>query len=99
MTCNNLKQAVSYSVFISKFVSNIWWHNLEFGELIQSYSSFSNKPKTVIVRIVKTSKVNSISRVGGDLGKSGAGLQTKADVLKNARKTEGDSIFVQSFTI
>ena len=93
MACNNRKQAVSYSVLIP----SIWWHNLEFGEPIQSYSSFSNEPKTGIVRVVETSRVNSISR-GGDLGKSGPGPRAKADALKNARKTGGGSIFVQGFT-
>jgi len=57
MACNNRKQAVSYSVFIYSICS-IWWHNLGFGEPIQSYSSFSNEPKTVIVRVVETSRVN-----------------------------------------
>lgn len=93
MACNNRKQAVSYSVFISR----ILWYNLGFGEPIQSYSSFSNEPKTGIVRVVETSRVNSISR-GGDLGKSGPGPRAKADALKNTRKTGGRSIFAQSFT-
>ena len=65
---NNRKQAVSYSVLIP----SIWWHNLGFGEPIQSYSPFSNEPKTAIVRVVETSRINSINR-GGDLGKSGPG--------------------------
>lgn len=82
IACNNRKQAVSYSVLIS----SSWWHNLEFGEPIQSDSLFSNEPKTGIVRIGETSRVNSISR-GGDLGKSGPGPRAKADALKNARKT------------
>ena len=69
MAGNNRKQAVSYSVLIL----NIWWHNLGFGEPIQSYSSCLNESKTPIVQsIVKTSRVNSINR-GGDLGKSGPG--------------------------
>ena len=88
MACNNRKQAVSYSVLIP----NIWWHNLGFGEPIQSYSSFSNESKTAIVRIVETSRVNSINR-GGDLGKSGPGPRAKADALKNARKT-GDGQYI-----
>lgn len=65
MAGNNRKQAVSYSVLIP----SIWWHNLKFGEPIQAYSSSSNQPKTAIVRVVETSRVNSINR-GGDLGKS-----------------------------
>ena len=93
MACNNRKQAVSYLVLIS----SIWWHNLGFGEPIQSYSSFSNGVKTVIVRVIETSRVNSLSR-GGDLGKSGPGPRAKADALKNARKTGNGSIFVQDFT-
>lgn len=93
MARNNRKQAVSYSVLIP----SIWWHNLGFGESIQSYSSFSNEPKTVIVRGVETSRVNSISR-GGDLGKSGPGPRAKADARRNARKTGDGSIFVQGFT-
>ena len=35
MARNNRKRAVSYSVLIP----TIWWHNLGFGEPIQSYSS------------------------------------------------------------
>ena len=93
MAGNNRKQAVSYSVLIP----SIWWHNLGFGEPIQSYSPFSNQPKTVIVRVVETSRVNSINR-GGDLGKSGPGPRAKADALKNPRKTGGGSLFVQGFT-
>jgi hypothetical protein len=94
MAGNNRKQAVSYSVLIP----SIWWHNLGFREPIQSYSPFSNEPKTAIeYRVVKTSRVNSINR-GGDLGKSGPGLRAKADALKNTRKTGGGSIFVQGFT-
>jgi hypothetical protein len=93
MAGNNRKQAVSYSVLIP----SIWWHNLGFREPIQSYSPFSNEPKTAIVRVVETSRVNSINR-GGDLGKSGPGPRAKADALKNARKTGGGSIFVQGFT-
>ncbi len=93
MAGNNRKQAVSYSVLIP----SIWWHNLGFGEPIQAYSSSSNEPKTAIVRVVETSRVNSINR-GGDLGKSGPGPRAKADALKNARKTGGGSIFVQGFT-
>ena len=34
MAGNNRKQAVSYSVLIP----SIWWHNLGFGEPIQSYN-------------------------------------------------------------
>lgn len=93
MAGNNRKQAVSYSVLIP----SIWWHNLGFGEPIQAYSSSSNQPKTAIVRVVETSRVNSINR-GGDLGKSGPGPRAKADALKNARKTGGRSLFVQGFT-
>jgi hypothetical protein len=93
MAGNNRKQAVSYSVLIP----SIWWYNLGFGEPIQSYSPFSNQPKTAIVRVVETSRVNSINH-GGDLGKSGPGPRAKADALKNARKTGGGSIFVQGFT-
>ena len=93
MASNNRKQAVSYSVLIP----SIWWHNLGFGEPIQSYSSCLNESKTPIVQIVETSRVNSINR-GGDLGKSGPGPQAKADALKNARKTGGGSIFVHGFT-
>ena len=88
MASNNRKQAVSYSILIS----SIWWHNIGFGEPIQSYSPFSNEPKTPIVRVVETSRVNSINR-GGNLGK-----RAKADALKNARKTGGGSIFAQGFT-
>lgn len=94
MARNNRKQAVSYSVLIP----NIWQHNLGFGEPIQSYSSFSNEPKTVVVRGVETSRVNSISR-GGDLRKSGPVPRAKADALKNARKIGGGSIFVQGFNL
>jgi hypothetical protein len=90
MAGNNRKQAVSYSVLIP----SIWWHNLGFGEPIQAYSSSSNQPKTAIVRVVATSRINLINR-GGDLGKSGPGPRAKADALKNARKTGGGSIFVQ----
>ncbi|WP_297691725.1 hypothetical protein, partial [uncultured Eudoraea sp.] len=93
MAGNNRKQAVSYSVLIP----SIWWHNLGFGEPIQSYSPSSNQPKTPIVRVVETSRVNSINR-GGDLGKYGPGPRAKADALKNARKTGGGSIFAQGFT-
>jgi len=78
MASNNRKQAVSYSVLIP----SIWWHNLVFGEPIQSYCSCLNESKTPIVRIVETSRVNSINR-GGDLGKSGPGPRAKADALKN----------------
>ena len=90
MACNNRKQAVSYSVLIS----NIWWHNLGFVEPIQSYPSFSNKPKTVIARIVETSRVNSINR-GGGLGKSGPGPRSKEDALKNARKIGSIKIYLR----
>jgi hypothetical protein len=75
----------------------VWSASLEFCEPIHSYSSFSNESKMVIVRGVKSSRVNSISR-GGDLGTSGPGPRAKADALKNARKTEGGSIFAQGFT-
>lgn len=68
MARNNRKKDISYSVLIS----TIWWHNLGFREPIQSYSTFSNQPKTAIVRVVETSRANSINR-GGDLGKSGPG--------------------------
>jgi hypothetical protein len=95
MAGNNRKQAVSYSVLIPSIW--IWWHNLGFGEPIQSYSPSSNQSKTAIVRVVETSRVNSINR-GGDLGKSGSGPRAKADALKNSRKTGGGSIFVQGFT-
>lgn len=91
MARNNRKQAIAYSVFI------LWWHNLGFGEPIQSYSSCLNDSKTPIVRIVETSRVNSINREG-DLGKSGPGPRPKSDGLKNARKTGGGSIFAQGFT-
>lgn len=91
MACKNRKQAVSYSLLIP----TIWCHNLGFGEPIQSYSSFSNDPKTVTVRVVETSRVNSISR-GGDLGKSGPGPRAKADALKKA--SANVSIFAQGFT-
>jgi len=93
MAYNNRKQIVSYSVLIP----SIWWHNLGFGEPIQSYSPSSNQPKTAIVRVVETSRVDSINR-GGDLGKFGPGPRAKADTLKNAKKTGGKSIFVQGFT-
>ena len=56
--CNNRKQAVSYSILIS----TIWWHNLKFGESIQSYPSFSNQPKMEIIRKVETYIINSINR-------------------------------------
>jgi hypothetical protein len=75
----------------------VWSASFEFCESIHSYSSFSNESKMVIVRGVKSSRVNSISR-GGDLGTSGPGPRAKADALKNARKTEGGSIFAQGFT-
>jgi len=93
MAGNNRKQAVSYSVLIP----SIWWYNLGFGEPIQAYSSSSNQPKTAIVRIVETSRINSINR-GGDLGKSGPGPRAKAEAFKNARKTGGGSLFVDGFT-
>jgi len=95
MASNNRRKAVSYSAFIPSIWC--WWHNLGFGEPIQSYSSFSNDPKTVIVWGVEISRVNSIN-LGGDLGKSGPGPRAKVDALKNARKTRGGSIFVQGFT-
>jgi hypothetical protein len=76
MAGNNQKQAVSYLILIP----SIWWHNLEFGEPIQSYSPFLNEPKTSIVRVV-----SSISR-GGDLGKSGPGARAKANAARNAQK-------------
>ncbi len=57
MAGNNRKQAVSYSVLIP----SIWWHNLGFREPIQSYFPFLNEPKTAIVRVVETSRVNSIN--------------------------------------
>ena len=97
MAGNNRKQAVSYSVLIT----SIWYYNLGFREPIQSYSPFSNEPKTAIVRVVETSRVNSIVNSinrGGDLEKSGPGPRAKAEALKNARKTGGGSIFVQGFT-
>ena len=93
MASNNRKQALSYSVLIP----SIWWHNLGFGEPIQSYSSCLNESKTPIVRIMEISKVNSINR-GGHLGKSGPGPRAKTDALKNARKTGGGSVFVHGFT-
>ena len=71
MAGNNRKQAVSYSVLIP----SIWWHNIEFGEPIQSYSLYLNESKTPIVRIAETFIVNSINR-GGELGKSGPGPWT-----------------------
>jgi hypothetical protein len=71
------------------FTYTLWSASLEFDKPIQSYSSFSNESKTLIVRVVETSRVNLISR-GGDLG--------KADALKNARKTGGGSIVAQGFT-
>jgi hypothetical protein len=93
MVHNNRKQVVLYSLLIP----SIWWHNLGFGEPIQSYSPFSNEPKTRILRVVETSRINSINRVG-DLEKSGPEPWAKVDALKNARKTGGGSIFVQGFT-
>ena len=41
ITYNNRKQAVLYLVLIFSF----WWCNVRFLEPIQSYPSFSNKPK------------------------------------------------------
>jgi hypothetical protein len=61
MAGNNRKQAVSYSVLIP----SIWWHNLGFGESLQSYYAFSNEPKMLIVGVVETSRVNSINRRRG----------------------------------
>lgn len=95
MAGNNRKQAVSYSVLIP----SIWWHNLGFREPIQSYSPFSNEPKTAIVRGVESPslvRVNSISR-GGELGKSGPGARAKADAARNARKAKGIGLFVEGF--
>jgi hypothetical protein len=81
MVHNNRKQVVLYSLLIP----SICWHNLGFGEPIQSYSPFSNEPKTRILRVVETSRLNSINRVG-DLEKSGPEPWAKVDALKNARK-------------
>lgn len=93
MAFNYRKQDLLYSVLIS----SIWWHNLQCLEPIQSYPSFSNKPKTVIDRIVETSKINSINRKG-DPVKYFPEPRAKADALKNAKKTGSGSIFVQGFT-
>ena len=93
MARNNRKKDISYSVLIS----TIWWHNLGFREPIQSYSTFSNQPKTAIVRVVETSRANSINR-GGDLVKSGPGPRAKADAARNPRKIGGGSLFAQGFT-
>ena len=50
MAGNNRKQAVSYSVLIP----SIWWHNLGFGEPIQSYCFGGNsQPKTEISRVLE----------------------------------------------
>jgi hypothetical protein len=70
-------------------IPSIWWHNLGFGEPIQAYSSSSNHPKTAIIRVVETSRVNSINR-GGDLGKSGPGPRAKADARRNAQAAKRD---------
>nr|YP_009686315.1 hypothetical protein [Halamphora calidilacuna]QDR25071.1 hypothetical protein [Halamphora calidilacuna] len=93
MARNKRKKAISYSVLIP----TIWWHNLRFREPVQYYSTFSNQPKTAIVRVVETSRANSINR-GGDLGKSGPGPRAKADAARNPRKIEGGSLFAQGFT-
>jgi len=93
MAGNNRKQAVSYSILIP----TIWWHNLRFREPVQYYSTFSNQPKTEIVRVVETSRANSINS-GGDLGKSGPGPRAKADAARNPTKIEGGSLFAQGFT-
>ena len=93
MARNNRKRAISYSVLIP----TIWWHNLRFREPVQYYSTFSNQPKTAIVRVVETSRANSINR-GGDLGKSGPGPRAKSDAARNPRKIEGGSLFAQGFT-
>jgi hypothetical protein len=93
MARNNRKKAISYSVLIP----TIWWHNLRFREPVQSYSTFSNQPKTAIVRVVETSRANSINR-GGDLVKYGPGPGAKADAARKPRKIEGGSLFAQGFT-
>ena len=81
-----IKTGKKISVYIV-FTYTVWSASLGFGKPIQSYSSFSNKPKTEIV-----SSVNLISR-GGDLGKSGPGPRAKADAARNARNTGGRSLF------
>lgn len=48
------------------------------------------------IRLVQ-SRYPIISSVG-DLGKSGPGPRSKADALKNARKTGGGSLFGKGFT-
>lgn len=97
MARSNRKQMVSHLVLIS----SIWWHNLEFGESIQSDSSFLNESKTPpIVQITETSasRVSLINRGGGDLGKAGPGPRAKADARANARKPGGGNIFAEGFT-
>jgi hypothetical protein len=81
------------------FTYTVWSASLGFGKPIQSYSSFSNEPKTAIVRGVESPslvRVNSISR-GGELGKSGPGARAKADAARNARKAKGIGLFVEGF--
>lgn len=101
MASKNRKQAVSYSVLIP----SIWWHNLGFGEPIQSDSSHLNldHPQMTIIQKVETSRVNSITR-GGELGKSGPGPRGKADAIRDAqkmryiKKMRNGGIFADGFT-
>jgi len=48
-----IKKGKKISVFIV-FTYTVWSTILGFGKSIQSYSSFSNEPKTEIVRVVKS---------------------------------------------
>ena len=85
--------------FVFKSISiilifSIWWHNRQFVEPIQPFPSFSNEPRREIIRIMETSRINSINR-GGDLGKAGPGPRAKADALKKAGKARSRSIFAE----
>ena len=87
-----IKTGKKISVYVV-FTYTVWSVNLGFGKSIQSYSSFSNEPKTAIVRGVESPSL--VSR-GGDLGKSDPGPRAKADARRHA-KTGSRSIFVNGF--
>ena len=91
---NNRKQAVSYSVLIP----TIWWHNLGFGEPIQSYSSGGNsQPKTEISRVLEqqvlkgTQGAQTALKIpsGGDSSqpsKFGPGSKAKGAAARNIQR-------------
>jgi len=67
----------------------VWSTSLGFDKPIQSYFSFSNKPKTKIVRLIESRYSVDLRSSGGDLEKSGPGSRVKADPARNARNTGG----------